>query len=242
MEAKRTSRHCVPRCLGPGVRPSGRRARKGGFSLAELLISIGILSIGMSMSAMLFPAAMKENERSLSNVLGTLICDNALSLGKVVLSADNPDKNDPSEVQSTALEVRTDRLGDGRNYPYGPTAGKLGCVLLARKVEKGGYQLVAVAYRKAGTGTVSAQPVTATISGDKITGGGAGKLRVGSPLIVAATGDFARIIATDGNTGTLEHDLPGGQQACFVIQESGQNEASPAMWTLVTKTGLRMRE
>ena len=67
-------------------------------------------------------------------------------------------------------------------------------------------------------------------------------LRIGSPLIDAATGYYAKIIATDGTTGTLDRPIhpKGGANisSAFVIQESGVTAKSPALSVLVTITGL----
>ena len=65
-------------------------ALRTGFTLMELLIAIGILAIGGAMAAALFPAAIKENQRANSSVLGNIINENALSTLKANLSTATP--------------------------------------------------------------------------------------------------------------------------------------------------------
>ncbi len=48
-----------------------------GFSLAELLFAIGILGVGLIMSAGLFAAGLRQSKSSTDDVLGTIICKNA---------------------------------------------------------------------------------------------------------------------------------------------------------------------
>jgi len=246
MEAKRAFPRRAP---GPPrtTCPAGTRARRAGFSLAELLISVGILSIGLSMCATLFPAALKENERSLNNVLGTLICENALSLGKVSLNGDDPDRDDPAnEVENDVLQDWSAKgLGSGSLYPYG-VSGKLGCILLARKIEHGGYQLVAVAYRKRkSTNSVQIRWPTCTVNNGNVSSSTA-DLRVGSPLVNEASGEFGRLVyvAEAHTSGQLEPSLSFSGK-CMVVQEKEGTailEASPGLWTLSSRTGLRIRK
>jgi len=247
MQAKHTWPHRARR-LAASFPAAGPHARRKGFSLAELLISIGILSIGLSMSAMLFPAALKENERSLNNVVGTLVCENTLALGKMILHADNTEKSLPLEVESTSLADRTSDLGNGKYYPYADTGSKLGSKLFARKVQEGGYQLVAVAYRlrkAAGNSVVLKSPVCTVNSGQVTVTSAGADLRLGSPVIHKDSGKFSRLVsvAATKKSGKLESQVTFTGE-CWVLQESdsatGLLDASPAMWTLSTKTGLRM--
>ena len=88
--------------------------RKGSkaFTLMELLIAIGILAVGGAMAAALFPAAIKENQSSYNDTLGTIICDNALATIKSIYVFDPASSN---SIQTTSGNTR--RL---LNYPNPP--------------------------------------------------------------------------------------------------------------------------
>ena len=246
MEAKRTPPVRARPPAAP-VRPAGPSASRKGFSLAELLISIGILSIGLSMSAMLFPAALKESKRSLNNVVGSLICENALALGKLRLHAEHPDPAapaDPLEVTQSTLVDRTDDLDDGQYYPYGDTNSKMGCFLFARKFGEGSYLLVAVAYRKRkDTNVVHLREPTCTVTDGTVTTGSA-VLRLGSPVIHKDSGRFGILASvTSPTNGQLVSPLTFGEGNYFVFEEeegAKTLDASPVLWTISTKTGLRI--
>jgi len=73
-----------------------KRLTSRGFTLAEVLIALGVLAVGLTMSAALFPAAIIETEKSVNASIGTLICDNAVLAAKRIdpgtndLLANNP--------------------------------------------------------------------------------------------------------------------------------------------------------
>ncbi len=56
------------------------RSRAAGFTLMEVLLSIGILGVGLVLAAALFPAALLHNRTSAANTLGTLVCENTLTV------------------------------------------------------------------------------------------------------------------------------------------------------------------
>ncbi len=139
--------------VGPKV---GRR----GFSLTELMISIGILAVGLTMAGALFPAAMQANRRSVQDVLGSIICENGLAVAKARWAeltdeefnadldalADFRDpypKRDPP-MAPKPLKVLVD---DGENrpafltaadrsYPNGDSTSRYGFVLLMRPIDE----------------------------------------------------------------------------------------------------------
>ena len=72
----------------PFLRKPRKRHQPGraGFSLIELLISMGILVVGLVMAGTLFPAAIKQTSRSVDDTIGTIICQNALAVAKAKLT------------------------------------------------------------------------------------------------------------------------------------------------------------
>jgi len=221
--------------------PGGRAA----FSLVEVMIAIGILGIGMTMIAAIFPAAIKQNEISANSTLGKIICENGLTLGRIALTADTAE-NKNTEVNSATLDMFADEsknnviAAEDQHYPSGETDSRLGFVLLARKAGKG-YQLVTVAYRKANAGnTVTADSITCSVNAGSTDISGATNLRVGSPLIDKDTGQYATIVATNstGTTGTLDQSISTDVTSAYVIRESGEDRRSPAIATMATYTGL----
>ena len=135
--------------------------RRAGFSLAETMIAIGILGIGMAMAASLFPAALQESERASSGQLGSLICENALALAQAVIV--------PADVQGSAelilLNTTLEQTSDAtrRIYTRDPSSGAVtnykcvypsntanpayGYLLFGRELSAGKARLVVVAYR-----------------------------------------------------------------------------------------------
>lgn len=217
------------------------------FSLVEVMIAIGILGIGMTMIAAIFPAAIKENEISANSTLGKIICENGLALGRVSLTADTDDDK-ITEVDSVTLMVYADENNTGilakgdQHYPYGDSGSRLGFVLLARKSSKG-YQLVTVAYRKVdASNEVTAKSITCSVSAGSKDITNASNLRVGSPLIDQSTGQYATIVSTNstGMTGKLDQEIKDTPVFnAFVIVEDNQTTRSPAIATMATHAGLR---
>jgi prepilin-type N-terminal cleavage/methylation domain-containing protein len=263
------------RCRTSNYRPNCDycRQRGGGFTLAEILVALGILAIGMAMVAAIFPAAMEFNRASTNDTLGTIICENGLVLAELAMTAEAVDAAIASAgVEEGQLTILADDLREEflkksqMRYPTDSGNVKTGFVMMIRKIpvgggavggaagESGAYQLVTVAYRKTKKeNTVVVVPIGCTVSGKDITGGGAGKLRIGSPLINAETGEFMIIdsINMAGTKGTLH--IPDGFTATFsgnsfyaiVECDSGGNilpvkdmRRSPAIKGMSVVTGL----
>jgi len=156
---------------------SNQRGRKGrarqGFSLAELMISIGILAVGLTMAGALFPAALQASRESLKDVLGSIICENGLAVAKARWASLTDEeflanggalaKFRDATIRAEELEVLADDGADHPDfltsaevaYPLGDETSKLGFVLMMRPLDDDddtgtfeGYQLVATSYRR----------------------------------------------------------------------------------------------
>jgi len=235
-----------------------RRPGKG-FTLAEILIALGILAIGMSMVAAIFPAAMEFNRRSTNSTLGTIICENGLVLSEMALTVEVIGDSQQLLIYADEQSSHVTHLTKAQqHYPTDDVESRTGFAMLARKTSATGntYQLVTVAYRKTDKdNTVELVPISCSISDRDITLSGANNtcLRIGTPLINKATGTFAFVdsINSDGTKGTLDIDpnvrsVPSG--AAYVLLERtstgapiaiGTMRRSPAIGAMSKMTGLK---
>jgi len=85
-----------------------QRGKATGFSLIEILIAIGILGVCLPMAAALFATAVKENEGSYENSMGSIICDNGLAVVKMKVPYSSADL-------TTFAPITT--LGNDATYP-----------------------------------------------------------------------------------------------------------------------------
>lgn len=65
------------------------RTSRGGFSLAEVLLSTAVLGVGLTMAMAVFPAAVLENKSSTDDVYATIVLDNATMLCTQRLSSES---------------------------------------------------------------------------------------------------------------------------------------------------------
>lgn len=218
---------------------------RGGFTLAELLISIAILATGMSMIAAIFPAGLTQAQQTTEDVMGMTICQNGLNL--------LPLHTSHGEAPTGGYLYRVD-LGDDEAYPVGETGANTGLLAFARQIggTENDYLVAMVAYRHAEGGECFVQPVPATFSnnGDDKPMSVSFERDVedswlGSPVLIRSTGQSARIRALDKDTDTAvldaqQDDLPtGGPQPTFVFfDRTGNTRRSPAMRVLVTRMAL----
>jgi len=221
-----------------------RHTRQSGFTLAEVLIAIAILGIGLSMVAMLFPAAMAEDVRSTEDVLASVICRNALAAVRGSIAHDDP--GNPFAAATLGKAPLTPDL-----YYPADGAGDSGALAAGRQMASGNdYQLVLVAFRKSVGGAVgladkAAQIVDFEDRSRAVIAGAAGQVQVGSPVICRTSGRWARIVAAevDGATDTVTAMLdrwlpPAAGEPVYVLYEQGASR-SPALGLLVTRTALR---
>jgi len=216
----------------PGLyRASNKRSRfdrccsrpNGGFTLAEILVALGILAIGIAMVAAIFPAAMEFNRASTNDTLGTIICENGMVLSELALTAEKF-KILQSDDNNTELKIAIDE-GQGhetllkrpdQHYPTGAGDARTGFVMMVRRTlpKSSVYQLVTVAYRKTDKDNIAILDLVTCQLGsgqdrNKITSASPTyRLKIGTPLINTKTGEFAYVssINKTASSGTLEFD------------------------------------
>jgi prepilin-type N-terminal cleavage/methylation domain-containing protein len=170
--------------------------KRSAFTMMELMIAMGILAVGMAMSASLFPTAAKEANTAIGSAVGQTIAENGLAMGKLAFRSsehldDGRVKNlvfttpalatvlDDADLIPDRDGGRVDELGSRdtniltlaqTQYPM-ESGGKYGFALLARKVDEdaNAYQIVATAYLK------KEEDNLADWDYIKISGGGASK-------------------------------------------------------------------
>jgi len=165
------------------VRPP-RPGRAGGFTLAELLIALGIIGVCMGMAAMLFPVAIQQQDQSVNDTVGIMVCQNGLLVAKSLLSHPVPNADDNLRAIDAACLPLIDQFalyypGVQMPRPTGPQAGWVedpavpgdyypdtlkGCVVLIRQPNAGvnDYQLIVVSFTKRQpTNTVAVAPPVA---------------------------------------------------------------------------------
>lgn len=203
------------------------------FTLAEIMIALAILAVGLSMAAVMFPAAVTYTEGATDDTLGRLICVNGLATARQTLTRDELDNPDSGELEWIQPDADA---GWDEHYPVSDADNPdtlAGCLLLARRVPPTDlyapdeYQLVAVAYAKRDEGnTVEARPVTAQYEADEDTGApylididDIGSVRKGTFVVLRSNvsvddktrpaGSFARVLVVDrGNSrARLDREL-----------------------------------
>ena len=139
-----------------------------GFSLTELMISLGILAVGLAMIASLFPAAVEINRRSTREILGSIICENGLAVAKVRFASGavtSPPKGNLM-MQILADDYEQDYLTRQMcRFPDGQMSSPYGFVLMYRYIDadddedtEEGHQLVAMSYKRRAEPTEAPDP------------------------------------------------------------------------------------
>ncbi len=217
---------------------SRRSAGGGGFTLSELMIALGIIAYGLTMSAGLFAAAMQYNNQSFRNVVGTIICENGASVAITAL------RHNPGNPigGSDELEDVTDELKPAeRTYPAdsidsdgSPTSPYGYCVLARHVGDENDYQLTVVSYKLNSTdNTVEMKQANVNISdrGDasRATGSFPAGVLPDSPLIRADTGELSSIEGIEGGEAILRTRMESTETKVkvWVLVESGEKIIAP---------------
>jgi len=212
--------------------------KTAGFTLMELMLTIGILAIALTMVSGLFPVAVKESNESYKDIVGTLICENGLAVAKTMITQSNMNTledtlgpggtdildiiadEDGSHVGIISQKSQHYQEFEAIDYGNGtitdPDYKMQGFLVLGRKVS-GSNQLVIVSYARSGDTTgvnvVTAVPISCNVTADSQDITGASDLRIGSPLIDRDSGYYATIITTNSarTEGTLDRPIhPSG--------------------------------
>lgn len=116
--------------------------------MMELMFAIGIMGIGMTMAAALFPAAIKDVQRSSNDVIGSLINDNALAL----IRTKYPHGSSENPFSTTFKALPIADFGDVDSfYPLDEDPAKqYGFLVLGRQVHanQNDYQFMIVSFRR----------------------------------------------------------------------------------------------
>ncbi|MFP4052370.1 MAG: prepilin-type N-terminal cleavage/methylation domain-containing protein [Phycisphaerae bacterium] len=213
---------------------TSRRQRRGGFTLSELMIALGILAYGLTMSASLFTTAMKFSNASFRDVVGTIMCENGVALIRARLT-----EGDLGGVPVDTLTDISNKFDDhDLLYPTGDTDSLYGLKVLAKRVSSGenDFQFVILAYKKNRKGNnVDLRKLSGKIAnhGDeqsKFTSGSIpGGLLPDSPF-VRGNGAISYVDGISGNTVILRDrmEMTGTMDVdAFVLVESGSDIANP---------------
>ena len=195
----------------------GRNVPAKAFTLTELMIAIGILGVGLTMAAALFPAGLKNSQRSAQNVIGTIVAENGLNIAKMRLA-----HNISAGLTHQVVDV-TSQLGP-LDLQYPINTGPWGSIVLARRCEPdpnspqrqtNDYEIYVISYRAPTGHRVEAVQIQAVdiADGTSTTSGivrlsNAGdyntKVKQGTPVICAWNGRYGSVAAVlPPNTGSV---------------------------------------
>ena len=230
-----------------------RRSVATGFSLAELLIAIGIMGAGLAMAAALFPAGMVASEDSFRDITGTIICQNGLAITKARLRYDPTGQQvqGPNSAMGTGGMIGTFvdgtalLLEDETHYPMGlwePDKSRRGFLLLVRKSSSGianhMFGMLALSYQLS---PANGTPIHYTVTAESVPGNDSqlgfssgtdmDYVTPGSPVIVASTGAYASVVDCDRDNkkATVDRPFPEahGQSVFVVCEDVGGGSLAP---------------
>jgi prepilin-type N-terminal cleavage/methylation domain-containing protein len=236
-----------------------------GFSLSEILVATAVLGIGLVMVIAVFPAAVEINKDSTNDVMGTMICENSLNMVKVTLR-----RAEVTDTLSFGVGGYPSLTDTNMSYPTGDSNLARGSIVLARRVSANpnDFQFVIAAFTKNNplhyvrahvlTGaSFDANYMAFSAIDVKNAAGNPTWLKIGSPVIDPARGDYANIVGftnIGGNNWTvyLNHPLDRSRPGIIinnpiVIAETTDPSgltpdnaltASPVTCVMIARSGL----
>lgn len=110
---------------GESIGARGLRGRRAGFSLAEILIAIGVLGIGLLLVAALFPLGMEQTRTAMVQTVVPLVADGAFGTMRLLCEETRPREwPDPAApggrrqfVLRDEMQKTASVLVDGRRLP-----------------------------------------------------------------------------------------------------------------------------
>ena len=251
---------------GPEIRPFGRPQgrNRSAFTMMEMMIAVAILGIGMTMIAALFPAAIRENQISINDTIGNLICENGLAVAKSVLKKKNIPSTSLSRVAEEFVVVNISQ--NNQHHPQGTRDEDIaigrklyGFVVLGRRTNvEGSYQLIIVSYARERRNPVTDDFPAVMAVAKNVTIADRGtdesvlqniadsdrKLFAPGGWVITSDGRFARIVGFSGSDLIVKPQLPttGTMIVWTVVQimdPSGNVGANPVMSVFTTRTGLQ---
>jgi prepilin-type N-terminal cleavage/methylation domain-containing protein len=220
-------------------------ARRGGFTLAEVMFAIILLGVCLAMVAGAFPAALEMNDQSFAMVLGGIITENGMSVAKAGLG------HPLAGTAGGRLRDVTDQLGpDDVRYPQGDDDALRGFRVLARRMtgDENDYLLVIASYEKTKeSNKVQSQHFDIDLDdGDRSFQTSAPGRFQPNGVVIADTGPWAYIESIDGNRVTLQRPLSSEYDVKGITliyeTDSGDNPLSvmnPGTSVLSARTALR---
>jgi prepilin-type N-terminal cleavage/methylation domain-containing protein len=135
--------------------PRRRRSGRGGFTLTEIMIALGVLAIGMGMAAGAFHAGIQNHIITVDEIHRTMIGENAIAIAKARLSADVPELPPPlANGDLVWRQLSTDELGDKRLGPQDLQYGRHGFFPLGARVSatQNDFKFMVIIYEILGLG------------------------------------------------------------------------------------------
>jgi prepilin-type N-terminal cleavage/methylation domain-containing protein len=203
--------------------------RRGGFTLTELMIALGILGIGLGMASAAFHAGLQSHDATMDEIIRTMVGSNALAIARARLrNGTNPP--DVSESLSMPAKIGL----EDRKFPVARDSGR-GYLLLARQAvpDENVYEFVVVPY-------IVGQPgnyvETDTVSDIWVVWSGTiSKIMVWDPAQLASLPVGGVILTIDENGTMKMAEITAHEMGMYAVLDSKISRDLFEVTTLVVK-------